>query len=103
MLYTISPREMKRIERQFMAEESAASLTLMERAATHVADAVMPFLFQGSKLLVLCGAGNNGGDGLAAARHPDDADGKPCAAWSFSWKGAQSTETAEANGPVKAV
>ncbi len=68
MLYTISPDEMKRIERQFMAEGKASGLTLMERAAEHVADAAMPFLFQGAKLLVLCGTGNNGGDGLAAAR-----------------------------------
>jgi len=68
MLTTISPGEMKRIERQFMAETNVSGLTLMERAATHVADGAMPFLIEGAKLLVLCGAGNNGGDGLAAAR-----------------------------------
>ena len=68
MLYTISPAEMKRVEGRFMAETNTESLTLMERAATHVADAAMPFLWHGAKLLVLCGTGNNGGDGLAAAR-----------------------------------
>ncbi len=68
MLHTLSPAEMKHIETRFMAETKTDSLTLMERAATHVADAAMPFLWHGAKLLVLCGNGNNGGDGLAAAR-----------------------------------
>ena len=68
MLYTISPSEMKRIERRFMAETGVDGLTLMERAAAHVAGAAMPYLYHGAKLLVLAGTGNNGGDGLAAAR-----------------------------------
>ena len=68
MQYTISPREMKRIEQRFMTESGTSGLELMERAAAHVADAAMPFLWHGAKLLVLAGTGNNGGDGLAAAR-----------------------------------
>ncbi len=68
MLYTISPQEMKRIEQRFMAETGTPGLELMERAAGHVADAAAPFLWHGAKLLVLAGTGNNGGDGLAAAR-----------------------------------
>ncbi|HPF88959.1 MAG TPA: NAD(P)H-hydrate dehydratase [Candidatus Limiplasma sp.] len=68
MQYTISPLDMKRIEKQFMHETGTPGLKLMERAAEHVADAAMPFLFHGAKLFVLCGTGNNGGDGLAAAR-----------------------------------
>ena len=68
MLTTISPQEMKRMEQRFMAETGVSGFTLMERAATHVADAAMPFLWHGAKLLVLAGTGNNGGDGLAAAR-----------------------------------
>ena len=51
-----------------MAQTGIAGLTLMERAAAHVADAAMPYLWHGAKLLVLAGTGNNGGDGLAAAR-----------------------------------
>ncbi|MFH1513709.1 MAG: NAD(P)H-hydrate dehydratase [Bacillota bacterium] len=68
MRYTISPREMKRVEQRYMAETNTPSLALMEHAAAHVADAAMPFLWHGAKLLVLAGTGNNGGDGLAAAR-----------------------------------
>ena len=68
MLYTILPEEMKRVERRVMDATGTPSLILMERAATHVADAALPFLRNGGKLLVLCGTGNNGGDGLAAMR-----------------------------------
>ncbi|NLI20734.1 MAG: NAD(P)H-hydrate dehydratase [Clostridiales bacterium] len=68
MLYTIQPDEMKRVERRMMEATGTSGLTLMERAAAHVADAAAPYLRDGGRLLVLCGQGNNGGDGLAAAR-----------------------------------
>ncbi len=42
--------------------------TLMERAGAAVADAAMRFA-GASDALVLCGPGNNGGDGYVAARH----------------------------------
>jgi len=41
-------------------------MLLMENAARAVADAAQAM---GDRFLVLCGPGNNGGDGLAAARH----------------------------------
>jgi ADP-dependent NAD(P)H-hydrate dehydratase / NAD(P)H-hydrate epimerase len=68
MFTTITPEDMRRVERRFMAETGTPSLTLMERAAARVADAALPYLQNGGKLLAACGAGNNGGDGLAAAR-----------------------------------
>lgn len=68
MLYTILPEEMKRVERRMMDATGTPGLTLMEHAATHVAEAAAPHLRGGGKLLVACGTGNNGGDGLAAAR-----------------------------------
>jgi ADP-dependent NAD(P)H-hydrate dehydratase / NAD(P)H-hydrate epimerase len=68
MQHTVSPQEMRRIEQQYIAETGTSGLALMERAAAHVADAAMPYLWHGAKLLVLAGTGNNGGDGLAAAR-----------------------------------
>jgi hydroxyethylthiazole kinase-like uncharacterized protein yjeF len=42
------------------------SLLLMENAARSVAEAARSL---GERFVVLCGPGNNGGDGLAAARH----------------------------------
>ncbi len=68
MFLTITPEEMRRVERRFTAETGTPSLTLMERAAARVADAALPYLQNGGRLLAVCGAGNNGGDGLAAAR-----------------------------------
>ncbi|MDH3520125.1 MAG: NAD(P)H-hydrate dehydratase [Myxococcales bacterium] len=42
---------------------------LMESAGRAVADAVLEQLGPGDAVVVVCGAGNNGGDGLVAARH----------------------------------
>ncbi|MFS8038217.1 NAD(P)H-hydrate dehydratase [Xanthobacter sp. AM11] len=48
-------------------EMGIASFSLMERAGTAVADAVARFPFP-TRVVVLCGPGNNGGDGFVAAR-----------------------------------
>jgi NAD(P)H-hydrate epimerase len=44
---------------------------LMENAARQLADAVAACGAPSLRVLVVCGAGNNGGDGYAAARHLD--------------------------------
>lgn len=44
---------------------------LMENAARQLADAVAAGGAPSLRVLVVCGAGNNGGDGYAAARHLD--------------------------------
>ena len=46
----------------------ATTLGLMENAGRAVADR-MEKMFKPSKVLVVCGTGNNGGDGAVAARH----------------------------------
>jgi ADP-dependent NAD(P)H-hydrate dehydratase / NAD(P)H-hydrate epimerase len=49
-------------------EGGIPSLTLMERAGTAVADEAAKMVAPGSRIAVLCGPGNNGGDGFVAAR-----------------------------------
>src|SRR5881296_1541942 len=65
----ISPAEMRVLDRN--AQYFGVSiLELMENAGKAVADAARSeFAAAGKSVLVLCGTGNNGGDGLVAARH----------------------------------
>lgn len=53
---------------QYAQAQGIASATLMENAGASVADAIA-LRWQAGKAVVLCGPGNNGGDGFVAARH----------------------------------
>jgi len=64
----LSNAEMGHADRRAV-ELGVPSLTLMENAGRAVADASWAKVKRGDKLLVLCGPGNNGGDGFVAARH----------------------------------
>ena len=68
MLQTLLPEEMKALESDYMKATGVASILLMEKAAQAVADAVARHVPQSAAVLFLCGPGNNGGDGYAAAR-----------------------------------
>ena len=66
----LTPRDMRETEQKAFAL-GVPSLLLMEHAAVAVVDALEKELggcCKGKKVLFLCGTGNNGGDGLAAAR-----------------------------------
>lgn len=68
MIRTISPQDMQEMERAFMEGTQYPSLLLMEHAAQAVADELARLIPAGSRVLFVCGGGNNGGDGCAAAR-----------------------------------
>jgi hydroxyethylthiazole kinase-like uncharacterized protein yjeF len=68
LLELLTAEEMNRAE-QLAIEAGKSSLTLMENAGRGVAEEVVRRFPRGSKVTVLCGPGNNGGDGFVAARY----------------------------------
>ncbi len=68
MQYLLDGSQMKAVDRYHIETLGIPSLSLMERAAQAAASEAERLLPGGGKVLVLCGAGNNGADGLAAAR-----------------------------------
>lgn len=68
MIRTISPQDMREMERAFLEGTGYPSILLMEHAAQAVVDALSAYAKAGSRVLFVCGSGNNGGDGCAAAR-----------------------------------
>ncbi|MBI5212226.1 MAG: NAD(P)H-hydrate dehydratase [Nitrospirae bacterium] len=63
----VTSQEMREIDRITIEDYGIPSLVLMERAGLAVASKVKE-LYPGKKVIVLCGGGNNGGDGIVAAR-----------------------------------
>lgn len=61
-------RRMKTADEAAIQERGIDSLRLMETAAGFVAEAAAGYLGAGKRAVVFCGPGNNGGDGVAAAR-----------------------------------
>ena len=68
MLHTISPQDMQEMERAFLDGTGYPSVLLMEHAAQAVVACLSEYAAPGSRVLFVCGGGNNGGDGCAAAR-----------------------------------
>lgn len=64
----VSAAEMREIDRITSERFGVPSLTLMENAGTAVSDFVLSQYAQASRIGVVCGKGNNGGDGFVAAR-----------------------------------
>ena len=64
----VSAAEMREIDRVTSERYGVPSLTLMENAGTAVAEFVLAQYPSAKSVGVICGKGNNGGDGLVAAR-----------------------------------
>jgi len=67
----ITPEKMREIDRRTQEEFDIPATILMENAGRAVFQTAMELLSekQEKKVTVICGRGNNGGDGFAAARH----------------------------------
>lgn len=69
MLPILDNDSMREADRHTIEDLGVLGLVLMENAATGLVDALRETWPEAHRVLVLCGRGNNGGDGLAAARH----------------------------------
>lgn len=75
MKYLVKRKEMQEIDRKTIEEMGIPAIVLMERAALKVAEVIEEYIKASGcdkdrklKILALCGTGNNGADGIAAAR-----------------------------------
>lgn len=71
MLGLFTAEEMRRLDRRAVTELDIPGATLMENAGRGAADAIERAFgpAPGRRVAVVCGKGNNGGDGLVVARH----------------------------------
>ncbi len=65
----VAAAEMRAIDSAATKQYGIAGLVLMENAGLRVVEAVEELATEGSRILVIAGKGNNGGDGLVVARH----------------------------------
>ncbi len=67
----LSVEQIRAVDARAIHELGIPGAVLMENASRAVAETVYPMLRDPRRddVLILCGPGNNGGDGLAAARH----------------------------------
>src|ERR1700738_3873416 len=73
----LTAAEMREVDRQTTARFGIPGLQLMEAAGQRVCEVILRWLGgvrvaesqHDAKISILCGKGNNGGDGLVVARH----------------------------------
>ncbi len=68
MRYVLTAEEMRALDRATIDEVGLPGIVLMENAGRAVAEAVSELLPPGGLAVVVCGTGNNGGDGWVIAR-----------------------------------
>jgi NAD(P)H-hydrate epimerase len=76
MSIVLTRQQVREIDRRAIEDFGLPGVVLMENAGRHVAELVLDLLEQelhltvmDSRVGILCGGGNNGGDGYVAARH----------------------------------
>ncbi|WP_053955313.1 NAD(P)H-hydrate dehydratase [Inediibacterium massiliense] len=61
--------EMKKLDRMAMDEFLIPSMILMENAGIAVCEEILKNIKENEEIVIVCGVGNNGGDGFVVARH----------------------------------
>ena len=98
MIPLVTAAEMRGIDRAAIEDQGIPALDLMERAGRGVAQAIERRFGDpaGQRILVLCGKGNNGGDGFVAARYLRAAGAAPIVA--LLGRLDEASEEAQING-----
>lgn len=70
-MYLFDRATVREVDRLAAAEFVMPTVLLMENAARHAADVALDWVerLDSPRVMIVCGRGNNGGDGLAMARH----------------------------------
>lgn len=68
MIKILSTEQIRELDKYTIEHEPIASIDLMERACQAFVDWFVNRFQSGSSILIVCGTGNNGGDGLGIAR-----------------------------------
>lgn len=69
---TVTVKQMREVDRMMVEDIGITIIMMMENASRNIAELGRKILggsVKGKKIVILCGKGNNGGDGLGAARH----------------------------------
>ena len=64
----LSAEQIRALDKYTIEHEPISSIDLMERAASKFTEAILDITSPDDTILIFCGMGNNGGDGLAVAR-----------------------------------
>lgn len=69
MSIVLTREQVRRVDRLAMERYTISGLVMMENAGRHAAEIILDEFGPGGRVLICCGAGNNGGDGCVIARH----------------------------------
>ncbi|MFS0562529.1 NAD(P)H-hydrate dehydratase [Terribacillus sp. 179-K 1B1 HS] len=67
-MYIVTAKEMYEVDRYAMEDIGIIGSILMESAGRAIAERMKPLIGTTDRIIVLCGSGNNGGDGYVVAR-----------------------------------
>jgi NAD(P)H-hydrate epimerase len=72
-MFTLTRDEVRELDRRAIEEFGVPGIVLMENAGRGAAELLMRLNPDRKPVVILCGPGNNGGDGFVIARHLDNA------------------------------
>ncbi len=91
-MFTLTREEVRELDRRAIHEFGVPGIVLMENAGRGCAELLMRLNPQRATTCILCGPGNNGGDGFVIARHLDNA-GWPVHLLAFAMPNSEDAKT----------